>query len=419
MRSLSWNSIGIRSQRRCRELVAASRGPSRWRWLLPVLSTLLFYLVAYEASAWLFNVAIVPRRVPADLAALLSLSLLIFAAVAASSWFLILQALLIATLYVGSSAKSAIAGRPLMPEDILQPGCLPAPDGTLGLAGRGHSCLLILVLFIGNLRFRGHWQRAALAALVAVPVGAHAGSTTLIDWMDKNWGDKPWDQRENYVWRGGTMHLLQELVRMAAVATTGARCRHGRRRRLHGAWWQRILRRFMPGHPRNLHVVLEESFWDPAPLTAAGVKQSPLDPRFLALWDQAGRSTAMSPAFGGQTANAEFEVLCGFPLAQGAVRFEQAMNDAVPCLPRLLAQAGYRTVASHPNEPGFWNRQASYDRLGFETFWSMGDFVQDDMTSIFLSDASLHRQVAEKLGSQHRSAAGLRLHRHLLRPLDV
>jgi hypothetical protein len=107
----------------------------------------------------------------------------------------------------------------------------------------------------------------------------------------------------------------------------------------------------------------------------------------------------LSPAFGGQTANAEFEVLCGFPLAQGAVRFEQAMNDQVPCLPRLLGRAGYRTVASHPNAPGFWNRQASYDRMGFETFWSLPDFVQDDMTSIFLSDASLHRQVAEKLAA--------------------
>ena len=105
----------------------------------------------------------------------------------------------------------------------------------------------------------------------------------------------------------------------------------------------------------------------------------------------------MSPAFGGQTANAEFEVLCGFPLAQGAVRFEQPMQDDLPCLPRVLAAAGYRTVASHPNIPGFWNRQVSYDRLGFETFWSIDDFVQDDMTSIFLSDASLHRQVAEKL----------------------
>ena len=81
------------------------------------------------------------------------------------------------------------------------------------------------------------------------------------------------------------------------------------------------------------------------------------------------------------------------------MRFEQPLKDDLPCLPRLLGQMGYRSLASHPNNPGFWNRQASYDRLGFETFWSLDDFAQDDMTSIFLSDASLHRQVREKIAA--------------------
>lgn len=371
----------------------------RRRWLLPVLSTCCFYALAYFASAWIYNVAIVPRRVPADLGALLAVSLLIFAVSRRISLFLILQGLLIATLYLGSAAKSAIAGRPLMPDDIYSLDAFIRLMGPLGWLVAGIPALLILGLLIGNLRLHGRLRRVAFAALIGVPVGAHAGSTGLIDWMDQNWGDKPWDQRENYVWRGGTVHILQELVRMAAVAqpapdaatVDAAIARRVEAADLHAAGYA--------GGGRNIHVVLEESFWDPAPLTAAGVAQSPLDPRFLKMWGDAGRSTALSPAFGGQTANAEFEVLCGFPLAQGAVRFEQSLNDDLPCLPRLLAQAGYRTVASHPNSPGFWNRQASYDRIGFETFWSIGDFVQDDMTSIFLSDASLHRQVGEKLAA--------------------
>jgi hypothetical protein len=376
----------------------------RLRWLLPLFSTLVLYAVAYGASAWLFNVAIVPRRVPADLAALMALSFLVFAVSRRVVLFLLLQTLLVATLYLGSAAKSAIAGRPLMPDDIYSLDAFIRLMGPIGWLVAGIPCLLILGLFLGNLHLRGRLRHAAFAAVIGLPVSAQAGSTGLVEWMDALWGDKPWDQRENFVWRGGTIHLLQELIRTAAMvrpAPDADAVDAAIARRLEAADLDPSP---VGARPRNLHVVLEESFWDPAPLTAAGLRQSPLDPRFLELWAKAGHSTAMSPAFGGQTANAEFEVLCGFPLAQGAVRFEQMLNDDLPCLPRLLREIGYRTVASHPNTPGFWNRQASYDRIGFETFWSIGDFVQDDMTSIFLSDASLHRQVAEKLTAEKLNA---------------
>ncbi|WP_374370201.1 LTA synthase family protein [Dongia sp.] len=369
-----------------------------WLWLLPVLTSAGLYGLAYILQSVLFNVAIVPARVPADLALFTALSVLLFA-VARRLWpFLLLQVLLVAMLYLGSAAKIAILGRPLMPEDIYSLEAFIRLMGPLGWVVAGIPLLLMLLLFIGNLRLAGRGRRAALSAFIVLPVSAGAGSSPLVHWMDAIWGDKPWDQRENYVWRGGTVHMAQELLRVAAIsrpapdrAAIAAVLARRDGTAQSGGW--------PVAAPRNVHIVLEESFWDPAPLTATGLEKSPLDPRFLALWGEAGRSTALSPAFGGQTANAEFEVLCGFPLAQGAVRFEQPLNDDLPCLPRLLAKYGYRSVASHPNTPGFWNRQASYDRLGFEAFWSIEDFVLDDMTSIFLSDASLHRQVAEKLAA--------------------
>ena len=152
-----------------------------------------------------------------------------------------------------------------------------------------------------------------------------------------------------------------------------------------------------PFTPRNIHIVLLESFWDPNELKKAHYKQNPLAPDFRKLWKSAGYSHALDPVFGGYTANSEFEVLCGFPVTKDSVKFERQLLNAVPCLPHILADKGYRTVISHPNVPVFWNRVNAYRNLGFQTYWSIQDFVLDDMNREFLSDASLYRQVMEKI----------------------
>ncbi|MBV5325963.1 MAG: LTA synthase family protein, partial [Rhodospirillaceae bacterium] len=137
--------------------------------------------------------------------------------------------------------------------------------------------------------------------------------------------------------------------------------------------------KFDQAKPRNVHIILLESFWDPTPLLPKDQTTPLLDRRFYALWDQTGRSTALSPTFSGGTANAEFEGLCGFPVDSWAVKFEQGFNT-VPCLPALLKDQGYR--------------------LGFETFWSKGDFDLDEMIVWMLSDRSLYRQIAAKLQAE-------------------
>jgi len=122
-----------------------------------------------------------------------------------------------------------------------------------------------------------------------------------------------------------------------------------------------------------------------------------LSPEFRELWKSAEYSHALSPVFGGFTANAEFEVLCGFPVVKDSVKFERQLLNDVPCLPHILADKGYRTTASHPNVPVFWNRVNAYKRMGFQTYWSLEDFVQDDMNQEFMSDSTLYRQVLEKI----------------------
>lgn len=370
---------------------------ARWRWAIPVVSTLLLYLIADLFAQQLFQIRIVRSRMLWDGGLLLAISWLLFLASRRIWIFLLIQTLLIAALWIGNPVKIALLGRPMMPDDI---DSFPALIEVLGPLGWVALCLPLAILgglILANLTWRGLAAKlglAGLAILFATPVLAPA---PIVAAMDERFGNTTWDQRENYVWRGAALHSLQEITRELAShhpSPTRAEALAAATQRLAQPWFGNLA---VPAKPRNIYVMVLESFWDPSLLTKAGYSEPPFDPRFEALWEQAGKSTALSPAFGGQTANAEFEFLCGFPVHDFTVKFESGFDNDLPCLPQVLGQLGYRTVASHPNGPGFWNRQNAYRHAGFGNFWSVKDFDLDDLNGPFLSDRSLYRQVAARL----------------------
>ncbi|HWT98275.1 MAG TPA: LTA synthase family protein [Terriglobales bacterium] len=384
----------------------------RQRWLIPFVSTVVLYALGYGIPALFFDIYIKPERIPADFGLQLVLALLVFA-VSRRIWaFLLLQTLLIGILYIGSAIKTALLGRPIMPEDMHNVSALIHILGTKGWILVGLPLLAVIGLFIFNLRLRGRVTMVAWAVLIGLPVGAAAGPRLIEQTLDKAFNNFPWDQRQNYIYRGGTINFVQESVRAVAEAKPAPSDGEVRdavaRRQVADGPRVNMADAYAPGdpayrHKRNIHIVLEESFWDADLLTQAHFSTSPMDPRFMALWQQTGYSHGMSPAFGGQTANAEFEILCGFPINEVAVKFEYGLKNNVPCLPRLLDQIGYRTIASHPNLPAFWNRQVAFKLLGFQTFWAGKDFKMDDLSgNQFLSDKSLHTQVAAKLAADRQ-----------------
>ncbi|MET1026411.1 MAG: sulfatase-like hydrolase/transferase, partial [Dongiaceae bacterium] len=390
---------------------------NRHRWLIPVISTSLLYALGYAIPALFFGIFIKPDRVPFDFALQLGLALLVFT-VSRRIWaFLLLQTLLVGVLYIGSAIKTVMLGRPIMPEDMHNLSALLRILGPIGWMLVGLPLALIAGLFLFNLRLRGRSTKVAWCLLMVMPLSATVGPGPqfLEQSLDNVFNNFPWDQRENYIYRGGTLNFIQESVRAIAErkpAPTETQIRNAvARREIASGARANLADAYSPGdaayrRKRNIHIILEESFWDPSLLTGAHFNQPPLDPRFVALWRQTGFSHGLSPAFGGQTANAEFEILCGFPLNEVSVKFEYGLTNNVPCLPRLLDDAGYRTVASHPNLPAFWNRQVAFKLLGFETFWAGTDFKMDDLSGEqFLSDRSLHAQVAAKLAAT-RAATG-------------
>lgn len=377
-----------------------------------MLTATLLYGVGAAVSAGIFGVLLKPGAILLDLLLFNLIAILLFAS-ARRRWACgVLLALLVAVFLIGSAAKIALLGRPIMPEDVHSVAALVRIMGPMGWVIVALPLALTALLLVGNLRFRDRSACAALAGLCLVPLAVIPVASGTLRLADNVFGNASWDQRVNFTDRGPTLHILRETLRAyvttqpppSAAEVTAALDR------LQGASTA-FPDSLAPGaatpvafgnaRPRNVHILLLESFWDPTPLLDPN--KPILDPRFYALWDETGRSTALSPTFSGGTANAEFEVLCGFPIDSWAVKYEVGFNEA-PCLPRLLAEQGYRTVASHPNDAGFWNRSSAYPRLGFETFWSKPDFEPDEMISWMLSDRSLYRQIGEKIAAEGDSA---------------
>ncbi len=370
-------------------------------WVAALVFVLCWYALLQGVSYWLFQVAPNSHAISRDLLANLLFGAIVYSLTRSLGWYLPTIGLLMAALHLSNSGKIAVLGGPIMPDDFLAVRNLFLLLEGWQLMGAiavvSLPCLfLILMTSWSSPRtwgvFIGLGFVAAGWVLVPIP---------LVHSMDQYLGNIVWNQRGNFENRGLLIHLIQETARQVGrggdppseevvaealryLHTTGESSRSGTDTAARA-------------ERRNLHMIVLESFWDPAQLKAAGLSEDPIAPAFRKLWRATGHSRVLSPVFGGYTANAEFEALCGFPVTEDSVYFEGWLSRDMPCLPEHLSRAGYASIASHPNIASFWNRVNAYQRIGFDHYWSDRDFVLDDMNGEFLSDASLYRQVMEKV----------------------
>jgi phosphoglycerol transferase MdoB-like AlkP superfamily enzyme len=366
--------------------------------------TLLVYAILEAGSNLFFDVEVLPRFWIRDFLAHLLLSSVIYLMARNFRTYAIAYALVVTILHVSNALKMVILGSPMMPDDFIS-----VRNMFMLFSGwKFWIMVLMLAVPLTALAAMIHWRHPRSWLSLSL-VGA--GILVLLNWpaqmmaaMDKQFGDWIWNQPGNYRERGLLIHLVQETARNISrgldvpdeVAVTKALETLGH----NGAGAQEASNDFPK---RNVHIILLESFWDPLLLEGIEFSGDPISPEFRQLWAQTGNSTVLSPVFGGYTANAEFEVLCGFPVTVDTVFFEGWVRKAAPCLPAHLRAQGYQTYTSHPNVAAFWNRVNVYDRIGFDTYWSKKDFVLDDMNRNFLGDASLYRQMLEKLDSKLQS----------------
>lgn len=146
----------------------------------------------------------------------------------------------------------------------------------------------------------------------------------------------------------------------------------------------------------DIIVIMNESFWDPMTIgTSLLFSQDPI-PTFRKLSERYTSGWLLSPVFGGVTCNAEFEFLTGFNMSfyrHGAIPYLNYINQPINALPAQLKKNGYRSVAIHPYTKSFWNREAVYDRMGFDEFISQEQFHGPEIKGYFIADAEVSRSL--------------------------
>jgi phosphoglycerol transferase MdoB-like AlkP superfamily enzyme len=93
----------------------------------------------------------------------------------------------------------------------------------------------------------------------------------------------------------------------------------------------------------------------------------------------------ISPAYGGGTANAAFEMLTSLPsrgALQGIIYQEYAtmIGKETLTIPSMMREKGYQTFALHNFSKTFWQRDVVMEKLGFDDFLGIEDMDYDGPT---------------------------------------
>ncbi len=149
----------------------------------------------------------------------------------------------------------------------------------------------------------------------------------------------------------------------------------------------------------DIVVVQSESFFDPS--IVKGYEHSDFTPNLRRLAAGGESGSLHVPTYGGGTIRTEFEMLTGLSLRYfGDMQFPylQMNGKVVPGLVRSLRAHGYRTIAVHGNDPGFWNRSTAFKALGFDSFVSQSSFPANaPMDGKYMADRAMTDEIMSQL----------------------
>ena len=275
-------------------------------------------------------------------------------------------------LHLAHHTKATLTGEPLSWSDLSQ-------TENLGIVGQyitPTQTLLTLGLVLGLIVWvrheaqghylRVHWLARTTCWLVLTPLALQPwwpqASARLARWLEQPYsGYVQWNWASNVQANGLPLHLLQTSKRpMPARANAEQKVAFEQLQAPQTPQAQSL-----PARPQHIITILCEACWHDAqlfreafaPLRAQGMREF----------------RAVSPAYGGGTVNAAFEMLTGLPsrgVLSGIIyqEYKNLLSDRAWAWPRQLHASGYLTLALHNHERKFWQRHVVNPKLGFDDF---------------------------------------------------
>ncbi len=154
----------------------------------------------------------------------------------------------------------------------------------------------------------------------------------------------------------------------------------------------------------NIIFVMSESFWDPTKITNLSFSEDPVPNLHHYIENFPGGQT-ISPTFGGNTANVEFEVLTSYSMSllkPGSIPYQQVITNKkeIPSIPTALKKEGYYTSAIHSFGRTFFKRDDVYKVLGFDKFNAEDTMENVDIDGDYISDLAMSKEIIAELEKQ-------------------
>ena len=150
--------------------------------------------------------------------------------------------------------------------------------------------------------------------------------------------------------------------------------------------------------PENIIVIMNESFFDPAPLG-----EPDTDTELLPFWrslDNVSGGLLYVPVRGSGTCNTEFEALTSNSysfLNNQIIAFTMYCSDPVYGMADVLKSQGYSTLGVHPLAASNWNRENVYPWMHFDEFETLENWGGENHYNIrkWMSDESCYDRLIE------------------------
>lgn len=148
----------------------------------------------------------------------------------------------------------------------------------------------------------------------------------------------------------------------------------------------------------NVICVMSESYGDLRFIRNIETSEA-LMPFFDTLKEDTMYGELQVSVFAGGTCNTEFEFLTGYSvsgLLAGSSVYTFYVDEEINAMPSIFRKEGYKTIAIHPFDSQWWDRETAYPLMGFDEFISSDDFVDPTYVRQFISDKSAFERIIEE-----------------------